>query len=411
MADNNTSNALFYNAVDGDRLYDANSFENLINAFFNSGISAWGGGMAVTAVGGMTVNVAAGLANLEGKIGVFPEATAVTLSTASGSGNRTDLLVVRRNDSARTITIEVKQGEVGGAAPAVSTSAPYELELAKIAVRQGAVEITTSNIDLTGRKEITQKVDSSAIAGFASQFNAWFQSAQDALSETPTGSVLTRLSDAEDDITDIQAAIGSTGLGGRVTDLEEAMDNVSTLKIRKVWSAAAYTADDILRPTLLLSASDLANKVGQTSEHDMMMVIVKTDYSEASPCVPIFLRKDETVRALDYCADGKWRSRLFRWNTATYTLSYKKDGHWTGGESIPKEEFDPGLMCGWGCEGFKETTSGYLYEKWTTTNSTYTTAAAAQKANNSASVKNVKYNTWMLPVAAYLISGVKGGNE
>ena len=410
MPDTNTSNALFYNAVNSDRLYDADSFAHLVNAFFNSGISAWGGGLSVTAEGGMTVKVASGLANCAGKIGVFPEPTIVTIDTASSSGNRIDVIVVRRDDSNRQITIAVKKGEVGGTAPGLSTSGLFELELAKVAVRQGAVEITTANIDLTGRKEITQTVDGSAIAGFQSQFETWFQSAQDALSETPTGSLINRMSEAEEDITEIQGAIGNSGLAGRVTTLEGLMDEVSTLKITKIWSAAAYTGDSILRPTQLISATDIAEKVGQTTEHDMMLVYVKRDYNEGSPLIPIFLRKDETVRALDLCDDGKFRSRMFRWNTATFTLNYKKDTHWTGGEQIPKEEYDPGLMCGWGCEGFKEKTSGYLFEGWTTSNSSYTTAAAAQKANNSASGANVKYNIWMLPVAAYLISGAKGGN-
>lgn len=62
-----TSKTLFYNSENGDRVYDADSFEHLLKRFFTSGVFA--GCCQVTTDGeGMTCSMSGGYSNCDGKV-------------------------------------------------------------------------------------------------------------------------------------------------------------------------------------------------------------------------------------------------------------------------------------------------------------------------------------------------------
>lgn len=146
MAD--TSNALFYNSENGDRVYDADSFEHLLKKFFTSGVFA--GSCRVTADGeGMTCSMSDGYSNCDGKVRFFGSATPLALQNAHATYDRIDTVVIERNDSNREITAKVITGGYSAnpipTAP-VRSGGVFQLVVAQIYVAAGVVRITQANI-------------------------------------------------------------------------------------------------------------------------------------------------------------------------------------------------------------------------------------------------------------------------
>lgn len=142
-----TNKSLFYNSENGDRVYDADSFEHLLKKFFTSGVFT--GNCQVSATTGMGVSVSAGYANTDGKIRFFDEATALTLDNSHGTYNRIDTIVVERNDTNREITLKVVKGtNATDPTPTepVRTGGIYQLVLAEVYVHAGATSITDAVI-------------------------------------------------------------------------------------------------------------------------------------------------------------------------------------------------------------------------------------------------------------------------
>lgn len=142
--------AFFYDSNDGDRKYNAESFEYWLKKFFTTGV--FSGDLKVLANGGMSVAVSSGYCNIEGKVRVFKNDTILTLDTAGAVYDRIDSIVIERNDTERDITLKVVKGtEKDSPVPAalVRKSGIYQLVIARIAVKAGKVEITQSDIDDT----------------------------------------------------------------------------------------------------------------------------------------------------------------------------------------------------------------------------------------------------------------------
>lgn len=139
--------AFFYNSNNGDRLYDADSFEHWLKKFFTSGV--FEGDCQVTSNGDMTVNVAAGYANADGKVKIFADAQTLQLETAGSTYGRIDTIVIERNDADRDVTMKVVTGGYSSnpaATAPVRSNGVYQLVLAQIAVAAGATEIKTQDI-------------------------------------------------------------------------------------------------------------------------------------------------------------------------------------------------------------------------------------------------------------------------
>lgn len=205
----------FYNSNNGDRLYSATSMEYWLKRFFTSGVFA--GDCQVSLSGAMTLNVAAGFANLDGKVMRCDEDVELTVSQADGSQARIDLVVIERNDTSREVTIHMVDGTPGGAAPTpVRANGVYQLALARVTVPANAVVIQAANIEDTRADStlcgiVAQAVQSYTFDQFAQQFNAWFEDMREQMAgdEDPLAALLAQLVDLTP--TDIPLSLSASG--------------------------------------------------------------------------------------------------------------------------------------------------------------------------------------------------------
>lgn len=142
----------FFNSVNHDRTYDADTFGSMFDGVINDGVfRTWGDGMVVTAVGGMTVAVGTGRAWFNHTWTVVTADERLTLAAASPSMPRIDAVVLRvdKSTSVRRNRIYIKQGQASGSPsrPALeNTSTVREYVLADIRINNGATAISQSNI-------------------------------------------------------------------------------------------------------------------------------------------------------------------------------------------------------------------------------------------------------------------------
>ncbi|MCM1218045.1 MAG: alpha-helical pore-forming toxin family protein [Lachnospiraceae bacterium] len=139
--------ACFYNSRNGDRVYDAESMTEWLRPFFTTGV--FNGQLQVTANNDMSVTVAGGYCNIKGIVKNFVNAVKLDLETASGTLDRIDTVILRRNDTDRDIQLIIQTGGYSSKpkpAPLARTGAYYDLKLAEIYVAAGAVHITQAEI-------------------------------------------------------------------------------------------------------------------------------------------------------------------------------------------------------------------------------------------------------------------------
>ena len=230
----------FFNSNNSDRKYNAESFETWLKPFFVSGVFTGGLQVSAQSTPDMSVQVSAGYANLDGKLGYWNESNTLTLETASGVYSRYDTIVLRRDNTNRRVSIEVVTGTASSnpqpTAP-TRTADIFELVLAEILVVAGATEITASKIE-DKRPDDTvcgyvvaavQTPDFSELyAQFtaqaeefmgeqAAEFLAWFDEMKDQLSEDAAGHL-------QNEIDDINNTIGDVPVGkdlqGEINDIE-----------------------------------------------------------------------------------------------------------------------------------------------------------------------------------------------
>ena len=142
--------AMPYNSKGGDRKYNADDFSDWLKNFFTDGIV--GDGFHVRANSDMSFTIEPGVALIGGKTKNFPQKTTVTLQTASGSLNRIDNIVIRRDDDKRDFEIAVRTGAAAATpkAPApVRAGTIYELVIAQVEVKKGVVTITQASVSDT----------------------------------------------------------------------------------------------------------------------------------------------------------------------------------------------------------------------------------------------------------------------
>lgn len=136
----------FWNS-NSDRYYDAESMADWLRPFFCNGV--FNGQMQVTANDDMSVTVAAGYGYINGKHRHFLTPTTLDLETASGTLDRIDSVILRRNDTERRIFLTIEKG--GNAKSPVAPEptrdgAIYDLKLAQIYIAAGTVKITQAEI-------------------------------------------------------------------------------------------------------------------------------------------------------------------------------------------------------------------------------------------------------------------------
>lgn len=144
----------FFDSVDGDvRQYDAAEMAQILSAAVQNGISSHqGGGLRVSAGGGMDTIVSFGGAVINGYVFVLGDdgSGAYRVShQVAGSADRIDRVVLRLDMNQRSMLLEVLTG-VPGAAPVppalTRTSQVWELSLAQVRIRASAASVEEGDI-------------------------------------------------------------------------------------------------------------------------------------------------------------------------------------------------------------------------------------------------------------------------
>lgn len=198
-----TENSGFFLSHNGDRRYAPAWLAEYIKALVSTGVYAEE--LAVTAGGGMTVDLAAGRAWVEGYLYRLDGTKTFQVEMAHAALHRRDALVVRLDLTDRTITAQLLSGT-----PASSPVAPdivrnadtYDLKLAEIYVAAGTTSITQEMI-LDCRLDDTvcgltvcpvQHISTVAfLEQMTADFNTWFQAVRDALTQDAAGNLYTMI--------------------------------------------------------------------------------------------------------------------------------------------------------------------------------------------------------------------------
>lgn len=145
--------ALYFDSVAGDRVYDSSDWERIYASLVNDGIvPGFGDEMLVSESlpAAMDVRVGTGRLFANGKFGELKSSFQTLTIQNNGSGNpRRDLVVARIDYGSRIGELAVKQGTPGTTptAPTVQQdSSTYEVALAEVFVANGAVQVNDDDI-------------------------------------------------------------------------------------------------------------------------------------------------------------------------------------------------------------------------------------------------------------------------
>ena len=251
---------LFWNSVNSDRLYDADSFAEWLRKFFTTGV--FSGELQVTSAGGMGVSVSSGYANINGKVRFFDSAKKLTLATAGATYPRIDTIVVERNDTDRQITIKAITGTYSASPTAtapVRANNIYQIVLAQIYVAAGATKITQANITDTRSNNsvcgiVTGTVKEMDYSQFAAQFNsyysnfktsnkadfdAWFNGIKGQLTSDAAAKQQAQINTINSNISSMQTSVNS--LNSKMSTTKKNLTLTSS-----GWSNGTYTISDSL---------------------------------------------------------------------------------------------------------------------------------------------------------------------
>lgn len=139
----------FFNSNNHDRTYNAESFETWLKPFFQTGVFQGGLQVKAQTTPDMSVQVTPGYANLNGKPAYWSDTNTLAIATASGVYDRIDTIVLRRDNTNRTISIEVVTGTASAnpqpTAPTRNNDI-FELVIGKVYVGVGVTSITAANV-------------------------------------------------------------------------------------------------------------------------------------------------------------------------------------------------------------------------------------------------------------------------
>lgn len=143
----------FFNSINQDRLYNADQISNMFKGLISDGVyEKVGHAFIVKPSNGLTLSVGSGRAIVYDKWAENDADVTITLNAPHVTYNRYTAIVLRKNTSDRTVTLEMIDGE-----PATTPTKPdivrnasyYDLCLAYVYVKGGATTITAANIEDT----------------------------------------------------------------------------------------------------------------------------------------------------------------------------------------------------------------------------------------------------------------------
>ncbi len=161
-------------------------------------------GLMVSASGGMSVDVSAGAAIMNGFIYYNDEPKHLTLKAAHATLPRIDSIMLRWDISASSINAVVIEGtpQSNPVAPApVRSSTIFEFQLATVRVSAGVSSITAANITDTRPNQAVCGITSgyngvnidAMMTQYTAEFNEWFEAIKDQLTEDAAGNLQTQL--------------------------------------------------------------------------------------------------------------------------------------------------------------------------------------------------------------------------
>lgn len=141
----------FFNSVNGDRVYNAETIGNMFRGLISDGIyKSVGDSFVVQPSSGLTLSVGSGRAVVSERWVENDAAITIALNAAHVTLNRYTAIVLRRDLTNRQITLEMIDG-TPAASPVkpsiVRTDTLYDICLAYIYVGAGANQITAQNIE------------------------------------------------------------------------------------------------------------------------------------------------------------------------------------------------------------------------------------------------------------------------
>ena len=140
----------FFNSVNGDRRYNANQIGSYFKGLISNGVfQNVGKAFIVKAGSGMTINVGSGKAYINEKWIENDNTANYNIDASDSAYDRIDVVVIRLNNTSRTIEIKILKGSATTSPEAqgiTRNSSIYDLKLAEIRVKANATSITTANI-------------------------------------------------------------------------------------------------------------------------------------------------------------------------------------------------------------------------------------------------------------------------
>lgn len=206
----------FFADVDGDRTYTDTFLAQWVASFISNGV--YNGELGVTAGDHMQITIPAGRAWINGYYYKNDNDLILPITNADGVLSRKDIVVLRWDVDARSITAQVIQGTSASnpVTPAIArTVEQYDLKLAEISIPAGTTEITQDLITDTRLNNsvcgiVTSVVDQVDTTTFYNQiaadlehfrsvneadFTAWVQGLKDVLDENTAGNLLNMIND------------------------------------------------------------------------------------------------------------------------------------------------------------------------------------------------------------------------
>lgn len=247
----------YFNGLEYDE-----DFVALVNKILvNNGV--FDNGLMVSANSGMTVEIAAGAAIMDGFLYYNDAPKALTLETANASLPRIDSIMLRWNISGRTMNAIVVTGTAQSnpvALAPVRNSTTFDFQLATVRVNAGVTSITAANITDTrpdrsvcGITSGYNSVDIDAMmTQYTVEFNDWFEEMKGQLTEDAAGNLQTQI----DAITNSRSqpnGLATLNSSGKLAQMPTAAD------------VGAVPLASIALPNLLLNSDFGVNQRGETS--------------------------------------------------------------------------------------------------------------------------------------------------
>lgn len=193
----------FFNSVNNDRVYNAQSFAEYFASFIANGVFPNpSNSLQVFAYDGFQLKVSPGKAWINGYFYVNDDDLYITLDLPDAVLSRIDAVVLRYSLADRNIKVAVKKGAFSSSPtpPTLQRDASiYELCIAQVYVAAGATSITQADItdtrlstELCGIVHaVVDQVDTQTLwEQYKSEFYTWFYGIQDIFDESTAGNLL-----------------------------------------------------------------------------------------------------------------------------------------------------------------------------------------------------------------------------